>query len=215
MPKTYHASSFSSISSSKKASRHRSIATFPLLALGTGSCNIEKTLYVVDVCYYLSKKKRSKISLHTLWQVKHSSRFRNWPWKKSTIKLSFRDRQLRHSRSLAICVGNRSSSASSWGVGEYEGFTMMRFRSSCMPSIKKLRNSCESCWSDPLYWDFNRQIDRYTEKEMMNDAKQEEQMVIYTLKSIGVRYGRSPPHISWRSLAKAPVSLPFEPSGFV
>ena len=41
---TYHASSFSSISSLKKASRHRSIGILPLLALGIGSCNIEKTL---------------------------------------------------------------------------------------------------------------------------------------------------------------------------
>lgn len=81
----------------------------------------------------------------TLRHVKHSNLFLNCPWKKSTTKLSLRDLHVRHSLSLAICGGSRSSSASSSGVVVKFGFARMRLRSSWIPSIRKLKNSCESC----------------------------------------------------------------------
>lgn len=45
----YQELSFSSTSSLKNASKHRSIGTFPLFAWGIGNCRMENTLYVVDV----------------------------------------------------------------------------------------------------------------------------------------------------------------------
>ena len=76
-------------------------------------------------------------------------RFRYWPWKMSTMSESSRIRYTCHSCSLATCVGSRSSSASRSGVRSILGFCRIRFRSSCRPSSRKLRNSCESCCSEP------------------------------------------------------------------
>jgi len=48
---SYQASSFSSTSSLKKASRQRWMGTLPLRMLGIGRDRIENTLYVVEVLF--------------------------------------------------------------------------------------------------------------------------------------------------------------------
>ena len=92
-----------------------------------------KALYVVDVCP----------------QVMHVSRLRSCPWNVSTITLSLRLRYMLHSATLASCCGRRSNSAccaspSSMGGGR----CTTRFRSSCRPSSRNVRNSWLSCCSE-------------------------------------------------------------------
>jgi hypothetical protein len=77
------------------------------------------------------------------------------------MRLSFRILYIFHSWSLAICCGSLSRSASLSAVGCEVGLCKIRLRSSCRPSRRKLKNSCESCCSVPPNCPACAVIERY------------------------------------------------------
>merc|ERR1719397_1535162 len=80
-------------------------------------------------------------TIDVVWHFGQTTSFFSWPYSILTMKESFLFLKVTHDSSATSTSGTVPSD-SGFSVA---GFCFIRFRSSCKPSSKKVKNSCESC----------------------------------------------------------------------